>query len=333
MATIRDVAKQARVSVATVSRVLNGNGYVNLATEAKVRMAMEELNYEPNTVARGLAGKRTMMIAMILPDIVNPFFSELARAVEDTARAHQFTVIICNSDDRGAKEKTYIDVLRKRYVDGIIFASNTLGDEEILTMEEQEIPFVLLDRTPGMGRCSVVRSRNVDGARMAVNHLLQSGCRRVAHIAGSGDLLTGRERRRGYLDVVGEKGWFDPGLIVPGHFSVEGGKGAAMALMDHFPDVDGIFAGNDLMAVGALKVLHAMGVKVPDEVSLCGFDGIALTEVTVPELTTVAQPIYEMGATAAMELIRLIEGEPGGPREYELDVLLLKRESTRRRKR
>ena len=141
MATIRDVAARAGVSVATVSRVLNENGYVNKETEQRVRRAIQELNYRPNMVARGLANRKTGTIAVILPDIKNPFFSELARAVEDTARAGGFTVIFCNCDDLGPRQKSYIEVLRQKYIDGIIMASNRLEEEDVLYMNSNDIPW------------------------------------------------------------------------------------------------------------------------------------------------------------------------------------------------
>ncbi|OYD07294.1 LacI family DNA-binding transcriptional regulator [Paludifilum halophilum] len=331
MTTIRDVARQAGVSVATVSRVINGNSYVNKDTESRVREAIQVMDYEPNTVARGLASKKTGTIAVILPDIMNPFFSELARAVEDTARHHKFTVIFCNSDDQAPKEKLYIQVLQQRYIDGMIFASNTLDEEDIQTMRGHGISLVVLDRAPRRGNCSIIRSKNVEGAKTAVQHLLSLGCRKIAHIAGPEELITAQERKQGYLDTIRHLKGFDPALIVPGHFSISGGIGAAQALLEYHPDVDGIFAGNDLMAAGALKALHRMGVSVPEQVSLCGFDGVAIAEMTEPELTTVAQPIYEMGATAAKRLIGRIRGETEEPSVTELDVQLVERDSTKRR--
>ncbi|MDR6225426.1 LacI family DNA-binding transcriptional regulator [Desmospora profundinema] len=332
MTTIRDVAKMAGVSVATVSRVINQINDVNKETENRVLRALRDLNYEPSTLSEGLGAEITATIAVILPDIVNPFFAELARAVEDTARAHRLTVIFCNSDDQGAKEKTYIEVLEMKTIDGILFASNILEGGAIDMMREKGIPFVLIDRAPKKGRCSVVRSKNAAGARMAVHHLIKGGCRKVAHIAGPQEFITARERQQGYLDVVGEADWFHPGLIVPGHFTIQGGKGAARALREHFPDVDGIFAGNDLMAVGALKALVRMGVNVPKEMALCGFDGVSVTEMTEPELTTIAQPIYEMGEAAVLELIKQMQGERGEDSVRELDVRLIERGSTRWRK-
>ncbi|NGQ96707.1 LacI family transcriptional regulator [Brevibacillus sp. SYP-B805] len=331
MATIRDVAKLAGVSVATVSRVLNKNGYVNNKTEEKVLKAIAQLNYEPNAVARGLAGKQTGTIALILPDIANPFFPEMARGVEDVAQAYGYTVILCNSDDQGHKEKSYIEMLKKKYIDGIIFASNTLGQADVEQMRRNNIPLVVLDRAPTRQLCSVIRSQNYEGARLAVRHLLEMGCRKIAHIYGPQELITAKKRLLGYEESVKHFPWYTPSLMVPGHFRVDGGLRAVKELFEKHPDIDGIFCGNDLMAIGALKGLYQLGVRVPEDVALIGFDGIGLTEITQPELSTVAQPIYEMGSLAAKVLIETIETGVTEPRLYELEVALVARDSTKRR--
>lgn len=330
MATIRDVAKLAEVSVSTVSRVLNKNGYVNKETEQKVLQAIELLQYEPNAVARGLAGKKTRTMALILPDITNPFFPELARAVEDVARTYGYTVILCNSDDQGEKEKSYIEVLKKKYIDGIIIASNTISEDDLKRMKVKDMPLVVLDRAPSNLACSVVCSKNVEGAKMAVRHLLQAGCKKIGHIYGPQDLITAKERLLGYEGSVKEFDWFTPSLMIPGFFDMDGGKQAVADLLARHPDVDGIFVGNDVMAVGVLKALHRMGIRVPDQIALCGFDGISITRMTEPELSTIAQPIYDMGALATRILIKKIEGLPVEDRIYELDVNLVVRDSSKR---
>ncbi len=330
MTTIRDVAKLSGVSASTVSRVLNKNGYVNQETEQKVKQAIQKLQYEPNAVARGLASKKTGTIALILPNITNPFFPELARAVEDVARAYGYTVLFGNSDDQGDKEKSYIEVLKQRYVDGIIFSSHTLQRDDVVRLRSNKIPFVVLDRAPVGEACSVVRSNNLEGARMAVRHLLDRGSRKIAHIYGPQEILTAKERLRGYEETVKDFGWYTPTLMVPGNFRLDGGMSAAKELMQRHPDVDGIFVGNDLMAVGVLKTLLRMGIKVPEQVAVCGFDGIHLTEAVEPEITTVAQPIYELGALATKLLIQKVNGVDVENKVHELEVTLIPRDSTRK---
>ncbi|OLN26714.1 LacI family DNA-binding transcriptional regulator [Desulfosporosinus metallidurans] len=330
MATIRDVARLAGVSVATVSRVINQKDSVNSETAGQVLKAIEQLQYEPNAVARGLAGKKMGIIALILPDILNPFFPALARGVEDVAHKKGLTVILGNSDDLGLKESSYIKVLKKKYVDGFIIASNTIREEDVESLKREGIPVVLLDRGLNTATCPVIRSNNREGAKLALHHLMEQGCQRIAHIYGPQEFFTARERLLGYEEVVGELEGYSPSLMVSGNFDIESGRKAVEQLLARHPDVDGIFAGNDLMAVGALKALHERGIRVPEEVKVCGFDGIGLTEITEPELTTVAQPIYEMGGLAARILLDEIER---GIREntiIELDVTLIPRKSTQK---
>lgn len=328
MATIRDVAKLANVSVATVSRVLNKNGYVNEETEKKVRKAIELLNYKPNSIAKGLASRKTKTLALILPDISNPFFSELARAVEDSASSHGYTVVLCNSDNNPYKEKEYILTMKERFVDGILFAGHTLLDSEIKTLEEDELPLVILDRSPSEKRCLVVRSNNKDGAKMAVNHLLEIGCKKIAHIYGPQEAATAKERLIGFEEAVKEYIWYTPTLLESGDFTIKGGMIAVERLLKRHPDIDGIFAGNDLMALGVLKKLKQMDLNVPEDIALVGFDGIELTEIIEPEITTVAQSIYQIGALSTSLLIKKIEGTLLENGVHEIEVELIVRGST-----
>lgn len=328
MSNIKEVAALAGVSVATVSRVINRNGYVSKATEEKVLNAMEELQYEPSAIARGLAGKHMATIAIIVPDITNPFFPELVRAVEDKCREHEFGVFLCNSDNQSFKEKSYLELLKRKRIDGIIFATNSLEKKDVDSLEKSNIPFVVLDRAPFENTCDIVRANNYEGAVLAVEHLLDVGCKRIAHIYGPLEIATARERMRGYEDTVKDLPWYSPSLMIAGDFQINGGMNAIDALLARHSEIDGIFVGNDLMAIGALKALHRRGIRVPDDVAVCGFDGIAMTEITEPELTTVAQPTYDMGKLAAKLLINKIKGKHSDYQVHELDVQLLKRKSS-----
>lgn len=332
VATIKDVAGLAGVSVATVSRMINRNGYVSKKAGQSIAKAIEQLGYEPNGIARDFAEKNMSMIALMLPDITNPFFSELARAVEDICQQRGYNVFFCNSDLQYAKEKSYLEVLRKRNIDGIIFASNYLTQEELNKLQSQKIPVVVLDRSPSDKLCTLVRSNNYEGAKMAVKHLLDIGCKKIAHIYGPQEIITAKERLNGYEDYVKQFSWYTPSLMAPGMFQLEGGMQAVETLLIRHPDIDGIFGGNDLMAIGALKSLHRKGIRVPQNIAVCGFDGIKLAEIIEPELTTVAQPIYEMGKTAADILIQQIESADGMPYSevIEMNVSLIIRDSTRR---
>jgi LacI family transcriptional regulator len=321
MATIRDVAKLAGVSVATVSRVLNQNGYVNEETEKRVRQAIEHLNYKPNEVARTLFKKTSKTIGLIVPDISNPFFPELVRAVEDVTNIYDYTVILCNSDEKSEKEKEYIEVLKQKYVDGIILTTNQLELAEV-----SELPVVVLDRPLNHSFPSVIAD-NYGGARLATRHLYEIGCRRIAHIQGPLHVVNAVERFKGYRDEMQELGLWNENLVILGNYQLNQAKEAVLhALKEH--EMDGIFAGNDVMAVGALKAVQQLGLRVPEDVAIIGYDGIPLTEMTTPELSTISQPIYEMGAIAARLLVKKIEGQPLEQIHHVLPVQLVQRQST-----
>ncbi len=329
MATIRDVGKLAGVSIATVSRVINQKGYVLKKTETAVLKAMETLSFKPNEMARSLAGKSTRTIALMIPDILNPFFPQLARAIEDAANELGFTVILCNSDHNPQKERSYFNILENKRIDGLILASYTIQPEAVLELQQKSIPVVVIDNSfPGQSILSLV-SKNREGARMAVQHLFDQGCRKIGHIGGPLHLTAARERYFGYEELCSKQEWFVPSLIVQSDFHIGGGSKAMLELLSRHPDVDGVFAGNDLMVVGALKALYQLGVKVPDQIKLIGFDGISL-DFVIPDLSTIVQPIYSIGSQAMNYLIQMIHGEAVEKTVHELDVELLVRQSTKR---
>lgn len=326
MISIKDVAKHAGVSVATVSRVLNNSGYVGQDTRVKVEKAIKELNYKPNEVARSLFKKQSSTIGLIVPDIMNPFFPELARAVEDTAIQLGYNVILCNSDGDEKKEQNYLDVLQQQYVNGIIVSSNTLTAAQI---ERLNIPVVSIDRVISKGLPTIV-VENKKGAMMATRFLQSKGCRRIGHIKGNSRVLNAKERCEGYMEIVGEEPWFNETYIAEGQYDMQSSIQATLELLQRHPDIDGIFAANDIMAIGAIKAAYQLGKKVPEDIAIIGFDGISLSKATTPELTTIEQPIYEMGEKATKLLVSLMEQQQiADPESYKvLDVTLIEREST-----
>ncbi|WP_217586548.1 LacI family DNA-binding transcriptional regulator [Lentibacillus saliphilus] len=329
MTTIRDVAKLADVSVATVSRVLNQTGNVSPKTLQRVEAAISQLNYQPNDVARSLFKGRSKMIALFVPDIMNPFFPELARAAEDVASKHGYTFVLCNTDGDGEKELTYLKALKQKSVDGIIIVSSTLSKD---AMAHLDLPIIALDRKIGTN-IAAVTVNNRKAAQQAVTHLQEVGCKRIAHIRGPQGASNAEDRMAGYIDIVGQTDWFNPSFICEGDYTADHAYKAALDLLQQHPEIDGIFAANDLMGVGVLKAAAALGKKVPDELAVIGFDGIALGEVTIPTLSTMAQPTYDIGARAAEMLIEHIDTYDLNrfvePVEYE--VKLIKRQSTERR--
>lgn len=328
MATIREVAKRAGVSVATVSRVLNKKGYVSQETKERVLLAIEDLKYKPNDVARSLFKGKSKLIALLVPDIMNPFFPELARSVEDVCSAHGYTFVLCNTDNSMEKELSYITALQQKSVDGLIVVSSTLTKEHT---EEIKVPIVSLDRTFS-ANVTTVKSNNRQGAKLAAEYLKSIGCKRIAHVTGPESASNTRERLKGFMDVVRNDHWFISDYIVSGNYNMSVAKEAITDLLLKHPEIDGLFAGNDVMAVGALKAAEQLNIRVPDDLSIIGFDGITLGETTTPTLTTVAQPIYKMGSRAAELLIEQINDPSILKKTEELPVKLIVRQSTRKKR-
>ncbi len=227
MTTIKDVAKQADVSVATVSRVLNNNGYVNEDTRKKVLKAIDALNYKPNSVARSLFKKQSKTIGLIIPDIMNPFFPELARVVEDVMHQHGYTVILCNSDANPEKEAHYLDVLKSKYIDGAIMVTNTLKQKHI---ESWDLPLVGLDR-PLEGHIPSVYTDNFHGAKLAVSHLQELDCQHIAHIRGPKTITNAQQRYEGYKQEIQKHGAFREELVVSGEYQWETSEKVTTALL------------------------------------------------------------------------------------------------------
>ncbi|WP_335871129.1 LacI family DNA-binding transcriptional regulator [Bacillus sp. 2205SS5-2] len=322
MVTIKDVAKEAQVSVATVSRVLNNQGYVHEDTKLKVENVIQRLKYRPNNVARSLFKKKSKMIGFIVPDIMNPYFPQLVRAVEDVTNKAEYTTFLCNSDEDLKKELMYLEKMQENYIDGVIIVSNTL---ELKHIEGLQMPMVALDRFFHQSIPSVTID-NYHEARKAVRYLLENGCKRVAHIQGPEDIENSILRKKAYEDEMNEQKL--PIIICNGDYDLKGSEKALLELLKSYPTIDGVFAGNDVMAVGALKAASRLKLHVPEDLSIVGFDGIELTETVSPEITTMAQPIYEMGKKAATMLLELIDGKKLEDVHMVFNTELMKRETT-----
>lgn len=325
MSTIKDVANEAEVSVATVSRVLNSKGYVNEETRKKVLTAIKKLDYKPNAVARSLYKKQSKTIALIVPNITNPFFPEVARAIEDVMSSKDYTLILCNSDDQEDKEKKYFEMMKQKYVDGVIIVTSTLTPKHI---KKNGIPIVAVDRFIDQN-IPYVSVNNIEGARQAVRYLKETGCHKIAHIRGPKNLRNAEERFQGYLMEVQNERWFNEDLVINGNFDIKLTTEVTEKLLKQHPDIDGIFAGNDYMALGVIKAAIKLGKRVPEDLSVIGFDGINLSKLTNPEITTIAQPIYQIGYTAAEMLLDLIEGRPINKVHHQLNVSLSRGQSTK----
>ncbi|WP_059104770.1 LacI family DNA-binding transcriptional regulator [Shouchella shacheensis] len=323
MTTIKDVAKHAKVSVATVSRVLNQKGYVSKEAKQAVESAIKVLNYKPNAVARTLYHKTSGMIGLMIPDISNPFFPELARAIEDAALKEGYTVVLCNTDDQVKKEQHYLHALQQKYVDGVILATGTDSYDHYLALN---LPVVGLDRFVS-NKIPTVVSDNKKGAIAATEHLVEKGCQFITHLRGPKGLAPADERYQGFKEVVETHGVAH--IIVEADFQIERAEAVTRGLLQKHPTIDGIFTSSDVTAAGAMKAAHTCKRVIPDDLQIVGFDGIPFGNMLVPSLTTVQQPIYEMGERATQLLIQLIEKKTMDSYWHELPTTLIQRQTTR----
>ncbi|QKE71391.1 LacI family DNA-binding transcriptional regulator [Arthrobacter citreus] len=326
-ATIRDVAKEAGVSVATVSRYINNISYISPETEQKIKVVMKKLDYKPNEIARGLAKQKSKTIALIIPDISNPFFPELVVAIEEVAKLKGYSLILVNSNNDDLKNPKFWKEFQSRYIDGFVLASFEFNEEILKSLQNLQIPFVRVDRAVDTHTANSVGVDNYKGAIMAVEHLYKLGCEKIAHISGPDVFIPAIDRLRGYQDTLQKYFPIQEPIVYQGDFAMESGKQLTQRLLEDHPDVDGIFLANDLMAIGSLKALKMLNINVPTDIAIIGFDGIKITEMVEPELSTIVQPIYRIGVAATNKLINLIE-ETDDTEEYQLEVALVKREST-----
>ncbi len=327
--TIRDVAFHAGVSVATVSRVINNSPHkVHRATRQRVLRIVSRLGYHPNVVAQGLRRGTSRSIALIVPDISNPFFPAIARGVEDVARRHGYALLLGNTDGDAERERAYLDILRKRWVDGVLFASAGGDDRHLRALRADGVPAVLIARDAADGAIDTVVVDSFAGMRLATSHLLRLGHRRIAYIGGPHSLSVARERRRGYRQALRDFNMRpDPSLIVAGDFRVDGGRAAVRRLLARRRAFTAVVAANDLTAIGAMEALRAAGRRIPDDVAVVGFDDIPFAAFVDPPLTTVAQPTYRLGALAMERLLALMNGEAVTARRIVLAPQLVVRRS------
>ncbi|MBI2262121.1 MAG: LacI family DNA-binding transcriptional regulator [Caulobacterales bacterium] len=301
-ATIRDVAERAEVSVASVSRVLTGAGPVTPATRDKVMEAVEALQYVPHSGARSLSTSKTQTIGVILPDLYGEFFSELIRGMDLAARSLGYHLIVSSSHDDAEEASAAIRSMRGR-VDGLIVLSPHLDAANLATSLAGRLPILLMNGGAGAGRPSIMVD-NHGGAVQAVEHLIATGRRRIAHISGPTGNLEAETRLAGYLEAMARANL--PTTVVEGAFDQASGLDAGAELARRADRPDAIFAGNDMMAVGAMLALQDAGLGVPDDVAVVGFDDVPIAGLMRPGLTTLRIHIAETGRNALERLVRLI---------------------------
>lgn len=330
MTTIYDVARMAGVSTSTVSHVLNGTRYVSDDTKQRVHLAVEQLRYRPNSLARGLVRQETQTIALIVADNVNPFFAELARAIEDYGFDIGYNVILCNSDRNSAKELAYLDMLISKRVDGIVYTTMSAHLDQLQVLLDNKIPFVTFERE--YEQIDAVLLDNVEAGYTATKHLLDLGHRRIACICGPDAKTRSNARLLGYEQALTEAGIsLDPNLIQAGAWTCESGQQCTQYLFELPSPPTAIFACNDMMAIGSLTFLHEQDMRVPEDVSVIGHDNIALSSFTCPPLTTIATPIAEVGQRLSQLLLDRINGKlPQEPQRFTIHGDLVIRRSTGR---
>ena len=305
MASLQEVAQRAKVSIATVSRVLNKSDKVVPETRAAVEQALLDLGYRPSRVARRLrmSSGHAHLVGLIIPDIQNPFYAEIARGVEDAAYAAEYALLLCNSDESSEKEHFYLDVMRSESVDGVVLPPFDETDAAVAAIMKTGMPVVCVDRSLSKEKTDLVEVDNYRGAFEAVTHLIDRGHKSIGLIEGRIQVSTSRERRRGYLDALAEAGIpVRKDLMREGDFRQESGRVLAGQLLDMKKPPTALFALNNLMTIGALNAIHQRNLTVPTDVAIVGFDDLPFAEALDPPLTVVRQPAYDVGRQA-MELL------------------------------
>jgi DNA-binding LacI/PurR family transcriptional regulator len=327
--TIYDVARLAGVSTATVSRALNGTGQIAPATRTAVEQAVERLGYRPNTIARSLVTKSTQTIAVLLPDITNPFYGSLVSGIQRAALERDHTMLLCTTEGDPEREEQYLSLLRAKQVDGALVDGLVLPPDRIARFVKDGFPIVCLDRDVDSTSIPLVQVDNRAGARLATEHLLSLGHRRIAHVSGAAELRISQERVDGYREALAAGSIpADQRLVVAGDFTEAGGHRAALSLLESGVELSAVFAANDLSAVGVLNAITQSGRRVPEDVSLVGFDDVPLSAFTSPALTTIHQPALEIAERATEILIGLTRGETAQRLRHLLQPKLVIRAST-----
>ena len=327
--TIYDVARLAGVSTATVSRLLNGTGQIAPKTRLAIESAVKELGYQPNRIARSLATSSTQTIALLIPEITNPFYGALVAGIEQRTLELGYTMLLCTTEDDPVREETYLNLLRSKLVDGVLADGLVLPPDRIAEFVAEGFPIVCLDRDVDSTAVPLVQVDNRLGGRMATEHLLGLGHKRIAHVAGTPGMRIVDERIEGYREALRAAGVEpDPRLLAVGGFDEAGGYEALRSLFARPPYPTAVFAANDLSAVGVLEAVAESGRRVPDDVSVVGFDDLRLAAYTSPPLTTIHQPAREIGARATSLLFDLAHGKKLRRVRHLLEPDLVVRRST-----
>jgi len=334
--SIKDVAKEAGVSISTVSNVMSGNRYVSDELAQRVHQAIENLDYEVDLIARSLKNNRTMTIGVVLTSMDRIFIPQVLSGMQHSAQAHKYNLLIYTTRDDKLKEKKYLKHLVNSRVDGIILDSvANIGDERYfnwlagLSKGKTKIPVVSIERDLSRYSLCSIYVNNEIGAFNATKHLLSCGCKRIIHIAGPKEIEMPEHRAKGYQRALQESGQpLNPDYEVRGDFSPLSGYRQMKRVLDNGIGFDAVFADNDQMAIGAIKALKENGYRIPGQIKVVGFDNTFVSSIVKPALTTINVPKYRMGVESVERLYKLMTGEENGACSFELATKLLIREST-----
>ena len=326
--TIQDVAKAAGVSVATVSRVINNSKAVAENTRETVMAAIKMLNYQPNLLGRNLRRTETKRVLVLLPNIGNPFYARIVKGIEDVAHKNGYNVMLCNTDLNAEREKIYLELLKSRLADGVIFMAPLLGKEG-LTEIGGSFPVVQCCEYTEGARVSHVSIDNYAAAHKVTRHLTSAGHKRIGMISCRGSVVSIMQRESGFKKALADSGIdFQEDLIKYGDYSFNSGLRAANQFVSMRNMPTAIFAISDIMAIGALRAIRENNLKVPEDMAVAGFDNINFASMCNPTLTTISQPKYDMGCISMELLLQQIRGELKEPKDILLEYEIIIREST-----
>lgn len=324
--TLRELARMVGVSTSTASRALNHNSAISEDVRRRVLRAAQETNYIPNSLARGLALKRSHLVGLVVPSIANPFFAEIARGAHDAAYEKGYVVTLCDTQRSKGREDLFARTLLRSRVDGVIITGGSMAPENIHTLKQQNLPVVLAGRRSSGNGESGVGVDNVTVGHEATEYVIAKGHQKVLYLSGPQDSPASKERQRGYMDAMESHG-LTPS-IVRGDFSMECGFHEAARIAGAKSRPTAVFAANDMLAIGLIMGLVNLGLRVPDDIAVIGCDDIPMGALIKPSLTTVRVPMYDIGARAMELLLRLLEDEGKRPAESILmDCQLVVRES------
>ncbi|AOZ89683.1 catabolite control protein A [Bacillus xiamenensis] len=329
--TIYDVAREANVSMATVSRVVNGNPNVKPTTRKKVLEAIDRLGYRPNAVARGLASKKTTTVGVIIPDISSIFYSELARGIEDIATMYKYNIILSNSDQNTDKELHLLNTMLGKQVDGIVFMGGNITDVHVEEFKRSPVPIVLAASVEEQAQTPSVNINYEQAVYDSVQLLVEKGHKRIAFVSGPlSEPINSVRKLAGYKRALEEAGIaFDEALVAEGDYSYDSGIDALDNLLDQSDKPTAVIAATDEMALGVIHGAQDRGVSIPEDLEVIGFDNTRLSLMVRPQLTTVVQPTYDIGAVAMRLLTKLMNKEQVEDQIVELPHRIEERQSTK----